>query len=106
MTSHVNVADNAWHEVTLVRDAPRQTLYVDGVKSGELALPIQDLSMRWCQVGDAYTEAWPNSTGSWMPFNGSIKRVKVLDKAMSPEEVQKEYLSHSSLREKTRTGTN
>jgi len=86
LTSGVNVNDERWHNGVLTLDSStmKYSLYLDGV------------------LKDSYTASWsaranndPLIIGEWSAynnnFNGKIDEVRILDRALSPDEVKRLY---------------
>ena len=85
------VNDNNWHHVVLSVAPTTQTLYLDGVKMGSLSGSSVDDSWNplYAYVGTGATTlcCWPATTGTWMPFTGSIDEVAIYSVAMSDTNV-------------------
>ena len=81
ITTGQAVNDNKWHHVILAVAATTQTLYLDGVKVGtKTGSSVNDTwgpAYAYIGTGAASSAYWPGTTGTWMPFNGSIDEVAI-----------------------------
>ena len=76
----LNVADNIWHNVTLVRANARNELYLDGILISSLAAPASLNFVQSMQIGG-------NSSGTDEYFQGSIDNVKIWNLALSQKDI-------------------
>jgi len=74
------VADNIWHNVTLIRENAENRLYLDGLLLSSLAAPANLNFIGSVSVGST-------SNGSGEFFNGLIDNVNIWDIALSNEQV-------------------
>ncbi|MFC3502244.1 LamG-like jellyroll fold domain-containing protein [Micromonospora krabiensis] len=92
ITSSTLVNDNKWHHVVLSAMANTQTMYLDGVKVGELTGQTIDASLlTFNQVGLASTTApasWPAwGSAAQRYFAGTIDEVAVYSRPLGPTTV-------------------
>jgi len=78
--SGINVADNMWHNVTLVKENAENRLYLDGLLLSSLAAPANLNFIGSVSIGST-------SNGSGEFFNGLIDNVNIWDAALSNEQV-------------------
>jgi RHS repeat-associated protein len=89
ITSSTTVNDNKWHHVVLSSMGATQTMYLDGVKAGELTgQNIEQSLLTFNQVGAAYTPtptSWPAwGTTAQRYFAGAIDEVAIYSHPISP----------------------
>ncbi|MFF5055016.1 LamG-like jellyroll fold domain-containing protein [Micromonospora sp. NPDC000663] len=90
ITSGITVNDNKWHHVVLSAMANTQTMYLDGVKVGDLTgQPIEHSLLTFNQVGLASATtptSWPGwGTTAQRYFAGTIDEVAVYSHPIGPD---------------------
>ncbi|WP_316791136.1 endonuclease/exonuclease/phosphatase family protein [Pedobacter frigoris] len=90
------INDGQWHQIviSLKRDTHEVWMYLDGKNIAIYNTPgLGSLETKLSTVIGGSDEKWEyGSTGQWNAFNGYLDEVKVWDKAITPEEVKKQYL--------------
>jgi Concanavalin A-like lectin/glucanases superfamily len=82
--STVAVNDGLWHQVVLVRNGGNPLLYLDGSLLIRPPGKLPDPSLRFCEIGDAFSS-------DWMRFKGDIARAKLVGRPLSTAEVLADY---------------
>ncbi|HRE00522.1 MAG TPA: RHS repeat-associated core domain-containing protein, partial [Ilumatobacteraceae bacterium] len=88
ITTRTAVNDGLWHHAIFTVSATTQTLYVDGTKIGAVSGTVND---SWgpthAYIGTGYTNTWPATNNTWMPFSGSIDEVAVYNTVLTDSQV-------------------
>jgi hypothetical protein len=77
MVSTTKVNDGKPHTAELIDTGTAQSLYVDGALVATLDGTPVPLSMNYDQLGTGYTLGYPNTTGGYFPFSGTIDKVVI-----------------------------
>jgi RHS repeat-associated protein len=90
------VNDGRWHHVVLSSMGSTQTMYLDGVKAGELTgKTIDHTLLTFNQIGAAYASTpatWPAwGTTAQRSYNGSIDEVAIYSGPLGPASVAAHY---------------
>ncbi|MGW4465963.1 polymorphic toxin-type HINT domain-containing protein [Micromonospora sp. NPDC004704] len=96
LASAGTVNDGRWHHVVLSTMSDVQTLYLDGVKAGELTGRVLDHStLTFNQIGAAYATtpaSWPGwGTTPQRHFSGAIDEVALYSRPLGPAAVTAHY---------------
>ena len=89
--SKLPVTDGVWRHVALVRTDANQLLYLDGAQIASGPWRVDDPSMKYCEIGDAFPAGQPKGHASWMRFQGYIARVKLTARPLMSGEILREY---------------
>jgi len=91
ITTSAVVNDNQWHHVIVAVAATSQTFWVDGVKVGTKTGTSVDDSWApaYAYIGTGATNncCWPATTGTWMPFTGSVDEVAIYNTVFTDADV-------------------
>ncbi|WP_425235764.1 LamG-like jellyroll fold domain-containing protein [Ulvibacterium sp.] len=89
------INDGEWHQIIFTVDREKQEvwMYFDGKNKAIYNTPnLSDLETDFATVIGGSDEKWEwGSNGQWNAFNGFLDEVKIWDRAITPEEVQKLY---------------
>jgi hypothetical protein len=92
ITTANKIDDQQWHHVVLVQRQDTQQLYVDATFVGETRAAVQRDWATFMQLGNGFTELWPEGNGSWFPFKGELRDVVVALRPWDPDDVARDYL--------------
>jgi endonuclease/exonuclease/phosphatase family metal-dependent hydrolase len=90
------INDGNWHQIlfTVQRDTHEVWIYLDGKNTAIYNTPgLGSLETKLSTVVGGSDEKWEyGSNAQWNAFNGFVDEVRVWDRAISADEVQKQYL--------------
>ncbi|MFF3845016.1 LamG-like jellyroll fold domain-containing protein [Streptomyces sp. NPDC002328] len=89
------VNDNVWHHAVLTADGTTQTLYLDGVKQGDLTSGVNDQSNTRTFIGAGFNK-WFSSPADVSFFNGSIAEVAAYDHALTEDQVEQHWSAYKA----------
>ena len=93
-----NLADNAWHQLAIVRDDVNNTmtLYVDGVSIGTQSMPLSTLVV---DTGGLILGQDQDSVGgsfeSTQQFHGTLDNLRFYSRTMTAEQIESLYMTES-----------
>jgi hypothetical protein len=76
MVSSTKVNDGHQHTAELIETGSAQSLYLDGALVATLA-GVPNPNFAYDQLGTGYTFGYPNTTGGYFPFVGTIDKVQI-----------------------------
>ena len=83
------VADNRWNNIVATWDGTNKRIYVNGSLKASSANLTGTVTQN--NTGAAYIGIYGNFAG--YPFNGRIAQTKIYNRALTPQEVQENYLA-------------
>lgn len=92
-------ANGQWHQVTVVYDGGRETLYLDGHAVASQQAPVSGYAPSYdYTLGTGFATGWPGTPGGWWYFNGQLAEVSVFGRALSAQQVADQYAAGTTAR--------